>query len=41
MIEILWRFIKYKWINLGAYENYKKLKKEIQRVLENIGKNIS
>ena len=37
IIEILWRFIKYKWINLGAYENYKKLKNEIKRVLENIG----
>lgn len=26
IIEILWRFIKYKWINLNAYENYEKLK---------------
>jgi len=37
IIEILWRFIKYKWINLGAYENYEKLKKEIERILKNVG----
>ena len=37
IIEILWRFIKYKWINLGAYESYEKLKIEVERILKNIG----
>ncbi len=37
IIEILWRFIKYKWIDLKAYQNYKSLIKEIERILINIG----
>lgn len=37
LIEILWRFIKYKWLDLIAYSSFKKLNEEIQKVLEGIG----
>jgi transposase len=37
IIEILWRFIKYKWICIEAYQSYEKLKREIERVLKNVG----
>ena len=37
IIEILWRFIKYEWLPLSAYQNYKQLKQELQNVLESIG----
>lgn len=37
LIEIVWRFIKYKWLPLIAYLSFKQLKKELQTVLENIG----
>ena len=37
LIEILWRFIKYKWLDLTAYSTFKKLNDEIQKVLEGVG----
>ncbi len=37
MIEILWRFIKYKWIDLNAYESFEKLEIEVLRILKNVG----
>lgn len=37
IIEILWRFIKYEWINLDAYQSYEKLKTEVERILKNVG----
>jgi transposase len=37
IIEILWRFIKYQWLPLTAYQSYKQLKKELQKVLGGIG----
>ncbi|MBT7191120.1 MAG: hypothetical protein HN916_13110 [Anaerolineae bacterium] len=37
LIEILWRFIKYKWLDLAAYSSFKKLNEEIQKVLEGVG----
>lgn len=36
-IEILWRFIKYKWLDLEAYTNFSSLKKHLNEILENIG----
>ena len=36
-IEILWRFIKYKWIDLSAYQSYESLVKEVERILVNVG----
>lgn len=37
IIEILWRFIKYQWLSLSAYQSYKQLKQELQNVLDGIG----
>lgn len=37
LIEILWRFLKYHWLPLSAYESYKKLKENLLSVLDNIG----
>jgi len=36
-IEILWRKIKYEWINFSAYESFKSLKEELNNILANIG----
>lgn len=41
IIEILWRFIKYEWLPLSAYQNYKQLKQELQKVLDGIGSQYS
>lgn len=38
IIEILWRFIKYKWISLDAYQSYSKLVDELELILKNVGK---
>lgn len=37
LIEIVWRFLKYSWLPLVAYENYKKLKENLITVLDGIG----
>jgi transposase len=37
LIEILWRFMKYEWIELSAYESLPKLGEYIQKVLKNFG----
>jgi transposase len=37
IIEILWRFIKYQWLPLSAYQSYKQLKQELQKVLDGVG----
>jgi transposase len=36
-IEILWRFIKYKWMPLDAYSNIQNLKERLSQILTNIG----
>lgn len=36
-IEILWRFIKYKWLTFDAFFNFQNLKERLNLVLENIG----
>jgi transposase len=36
-IEILWRFIKYSWINFSAYLSYENLVKEVEYILQNVG----
>ncbi|MEM9510964.1 MAG: IS630 family transposase, partial [Cyanobacteria bacterium P01_E01_bin.35] len=33
LIEILWKFIKYEWIELDAYENQNSLIKYLKKVL--------
>jgi transposase len=37
LIEILWRFMKYEWIEVGAYENRKSLLNYIKKVLQLFG----
>lgn len=38
LIEILWRFIKYKWLPFSAYNSLKDLVNEVENILKNIGK---
>lgn len=37
-IEILWRKIKYEWLNFSAYESFQSLKNALNNILANIGK---
>lgn len=37
LIEILWRFLKYQWISLSAYESRAALKKNVIEILNGIG----
>src|ERR1700677_3573755 len=37
LIEIVWRFIKYKWLPIGAYLNIQTLEKSLAQVLESVG----
>lgn len=36
-IEILWRFIKYQWLEIEAYESYSNLVKAVENILVNFG----
>ncbi|NEO10997.1 MULTISPECIES: IS630 family transposase [unclassified Moorena] len=38
LIEIFWKFIKYEWIEIEAYENWKSFLKYLKKVLDNFGK---
>ncbi|MEA5470575.1 IS630 family transposase [Spirulina sp. 06S082] len=37
IIEILWRFMKYKWLDSEAYENFKTLVEKVEEILINFG----
>ena len=37
IIEILWRFIKYEWLNIDAYESWKSFVKAVEDVLQGVG----
>jgi len=37
MIEILWRFMKYEWIELNAYETWESLVSYVEKVLREFG----
>jgi len=37
IIEILWRFIKYHWIEMSAFQSYTNLKDYVQRILSEYG----
>ncbi|KAM3105160.1 IS630 family transposase [Phormidesmis sp. 146-20] len=39
LIEILWRFIKYEWIEFSAYRNWQSLVQYVERVLKEFGEN--
>jgi len=36
-IEILWRKIKYEWLDFSAYESFKALKNALYDILANVG----
>ena len=38
IIEILWKFIKYHWIEMSAYESYSAMKEYVERMLNEYGK---
>nr|MDJ0745045.1 IS630 family transposase [Xenococcaceae cyanobacterium MO_167.B27]MDJ0746701.1 IS630 family transposase [Xenococcaceae cyanobacterium MO_167.B27]MDJ0747317.1 IS630 family transposase [Xenococcaceae cyanobacterium MO_167.B27] len=35
--EILWRFMKYEWIETSAYSSWKNLVEYVEKVLKNFG----
>ena len=37
LIEILWRFLKYQWLPLSAYESRHNLKEKLVEILDSIG----
>lgn len=37
LIEILWRFIKYEWLDFDAYESWKQLVESVEDILRNVG----
>jgi transposase len=37
LIEILWKFIKYEWVEIDAYESWTNLIKYLKKVLDNFG----
>jgi transposase len=37
IIEILWRFIKYQWLEIDAYESYSVLVNAVEDILKNFG----
>ena len=37
LIEILWRFIKYNWLTIGAYESWESLVKAVEYIFNNFG----
>ena len=39
LIEILWRFIKYEWIEIDAYSNWEAFVTSIEKILREFGKN--
>ena len=38
-IEILWRFIKYEWIEISAYSSWQNVVSYVEKVLREFGKN--
>ena len=39
LIEILWRFMKYEWIELNAYESWDSLVSYVEKVLRDFDSN--
>ncbi|ACK64730.1 transposase (plasmid) [Rippkaea orientalis PCC 8801] len=37
LIEILWKFVKYEWVEVDAYENWTSLLNYLKKVLDNFG----
>ena len=38
LIEILWRFMKYEWIEIDAYSSWQNLVNYVEKVLQDFGK---
>ena len=38
LIEILWRKIKYEWLEFNAYLSFDRLKRNLKTILDNVGK---
>ena len=36
-IEIIWRFIKYKWLDFDTFLNFNNLKERLKKVINNVG----
>jgi transposase len=39
LIEILWRFIKYEWIEMEAYSSWQSLVQSVEKILKGFGEN--
>jgi hypothetical protein len=39
LIEILWRFIKYEWLPLDAYKDWKTFVECLEKILREVGTN--
>ena len=39
LIEILWRFIKYQWLEIDAYSSWQSLVSSVERILKEFGDN--
>jgi transposase len=39
LIEILWRFMKYQWIEIDAYETWETFVASIEKILKEVGEN--
>ena len=37
IIEILWRFIKYEWLEVSAYQGFEKLEEALSVLLDAVG----
>jgi len=37
LIEILWRFIKYNWLRIDAYEGWESLVKAVEYIFQHFG----
>jgi transposase len=37
LIEILWKFMKYEWIEVEAYKDWRSLVEYVKKVLSNVG----
>jgi transposase len=39
LIEILWRFITYEWIDISAYKNWATFVASVEKILKEVGEN--
>jgi transposase len=39
LIEILWRFIKYEWIDISAYKSWATFVASVEKILKEFGEN--